>query len=99
MKRRGEIVKNGSSLCVLLSISLPIVVLVLYYYIIGPAVADIINFLAAQYLLLVFGLLFLIMGVLLFMRNCGKYKLLCVPSMVVSALFFFGYYVSGFLQG
>ena len=84
---------------VLLTILLPITVLVLDYYAIGPAVADTINFLAAQYLLLAFGLLFLIMGVLLFMRNGGKYKLLCLPSMIVSVMFFFGYYVSGFLQG
>lgn len=91
--------KNRSSLYVLLSISLPIVVLVLYYYVIGPAVADAISFLVAQCLLLAFGLLFLTMGVSLFIRNSGKYKLLCVPSMVVSVLFFFGYYVSGFLQG
>ena len=89
--------KNRSSLYVLLSISLPIVVLILYYYVIGPAVADTVSFLAAQYLLLTFGLLFLIMGVLLFIRNGGKYKLLCVSSMVVSVLFFFGYYVSGLI--
>ena len=91
--------KKSSIYDVLLSVLLPIIVLILDYYIIGPAVADTINFLAAQYLLLAFGLLFLIMGVLLFMRNGCKYKLLCVPSMVVSVLFFFGYYVSGFLQG
>ena len=83
----------------LLTILLPITVLVLDYYAIGPAVADTISFLAAQCLLLTFGLLFLIMGILLFMRNRGKYKLLCLPSMIVSVMFFFGYYMSGFLQG
>ena len=90
---------SRNRLYVLLTILLPITVLVLDYYAIGPAVADTINFLAAQCLLLTFGLLFLIMGVLLFIRNSGKHKMLCIPSVVVSVLFFFGYYVSGFLQG
>ena len=91
--------KSKNRLYVSLSVLLPALALFLDYYIIGPAVADAIGFSAARYLLLAFGLLFLVTGVLLILKNSGKYKLLCIPSMIASMLFFFGYYVAGFLQG
>ena len=73
-------------------------VLILDYYAIGPAIAESIGFSAARYLLLALGILFSIVGGVLFLRNRGKYRLLCIPSVIVGVLFFFGYYVSGFLQ-
>lgn len=79
MKNKKVIVK--------LSTTVPILVLLLEYYVIGPLLADSVSIFVTQCSLLVLGAIFMIAGIIVLIRTSGVYKFCCVPSIVV------GYFV------
>ena len=77
-----------------LSIIVPMLILLLEYYIIGPLLADGVSIFVAQCSLLALSVIFMIAGIVILVRASGGYKFCCVPSIVASLLLVFGYFLS-----